>query len=489
MTVISSTTRLLVQTIALIAAAAILGGFVLTVAARDFFDELTQRLNRDIAMYVAQAGTLIDVNGVDHAQLARIARQAMMVNPLAEVYVVDVEGNVVGHRLDSPVVRHTVDIAAIQSLVRDPEALPVYGIDPRTVDQRRVFSAFELRNGDAVAGYVYVLLAGAGTEGLVATIANSHILRAASATFLALMLLAVVAAVVWSRGFTQPLRALHARVLSLNDAADKDDLRELASRAADLRAVSVAVESLAQRLRQQVARLEEVDVARREFLASIAHDLRTPLTAMRGSLDGMTANSAGAASMEDRQLLAIATRHCIRLGRLVEQIFALARLDSSHVRTQLERVSLAELAQDIVSKFQGLADAADLRLSLEIDPDAAPVMADVGLLETVLQNLLENAIRHTPRGGQVAVCVTDRGNRIATRVSDTGVGIGAEDLVRLGRPFEIGPGGRSGLGLTIVRRALELHGAALAIESVPGSGTAATFELPAAPAGASAASH
>ena len=178
---------------------------------------------------------------------------------------------------------------------------------------------------------------------------------------------------------TRPVRDLYARVLQLGDQQSAGPAPATRSpseqtRAADLRSVRSAIESLATRLAAQVAELKEADRLRRDLYASVSHDLRTPLTAMRGYLDTLASEDKPLSLERRRAYLDIAVKHCERLTRLVDQVFSLARLDATTVRLRPEPVAATELAQDVVTKFQGLAERAGIRLRLEVDPHAPPVM-------------------------------------------------------------------------------------------------------------------
>jgi two-component system OmpR family sensor kinase len=476
--------RLLAATIALLAALAVGSWLILANAARGYSDELTQQLNRSIAMYVVAEAPLIRGGRIDEPQLARLARQAMVINPMAEVYLLDPHGRIIGRSMNAPIVASTVALPPIRAFLAGRRGGPVYGTDPRDPQAERVFSAAEIRNESGLEGYVYVVLGGAASQGAAATIAGSYILRAALVTSLVVLSLAAIAAWALTAWLTRPLRELHGRVVQLGEEHGGGGSRWGDGHVIDLDAVRAAVETLATRLAAQVASLQQADRLRRELYASISHDLRTPLTAMRGYLDTLLRDDRPLPVERQRAFIAIAVRHCERLSRLVDQVASLARLDATTVRLRPEPVALTELAQDVVTKFQGLAESASIHLHLEVDPQAPPVIADIGMLETVLQNLLDNALRHTPRGGEIVVSVNACETSVETAVRDSGTGIAASELERLQQPFEVGVGGRTGLGLAIVKRVLDLHGTELRLSSMPGAGTTVAFVLPAQPASA-----
>jgi signal transduction histidine kinase len=470
--------RLLLVTCMLLVTSSVAGAWVFVSAARDFFDEHTQRTSRDIAMYVAREAALLPAGRVDEAELTRIARQAMVVNPLAEVYVLNDQGVVVGHRSPSPLTTDRVALEPVHSFLRGQTDFPIYGYDPRASNSQRVFSAAEIRDGQQLRGYVYVLLAGTGSQSTLGTLVGSHILRAGAGHLAIIALLAILAAWTLWRSLTRPLARLHERVLELGAESGLAGTQRAASRRNDIALLNTAIESLAARLNEQMRRVELADTQRRDLFLSISHDLRTPLTAMRCALDALQTPPRAAAPTADQNIVGIALRHCDRLNRLIGQIFSLSRIDSPAANIRPERVELTELAQDIVSQFTALAAAKQVRLQLQVDPRARPAMADIGMIETVLQNVLENALRHTPPGGSIEVSVAASDHGIATTICDTGCGIPADDLERVTQRFTAGAGGRTGLGLAIVRRALELHGTKLRISSTPERGTIVSFVLP-----------
>jgi hypothetical protein len=185
-------------------------------------------------------------------------------------------------------------------------------------------------------------------------------------------------------------------------------------------------------------------------------------------------------------------RQSERLATLINELFELARLDFKGVQLDWEPFSLAELAADVLQKFQPDAAGKQVALRLEAAPHAPRVQADLGLIERVLGNLVGNAIRHTPAGGVVTVRLRVEGDRILVQVADTGHGIAAGELPFVFDRLYRGVDGRTGdaasveLGLAIAKRILDLHGSAIEASSDASSGTCFSFHLPLHAAGPAA---
>jgi signal transduction histidine kinase len=261
----------------------------------------------------------------------------------------------------------------------------------------------------------------------------------------------------------------------------------------EIQRLSAHVERMSARIGEQVAELERSASRRRELLANVSHDLRTPLASMQGYLELLLLRQGSLPVEEERNYLETAVRHSERLGRLVDDLFALSQLEGEEARPQPEAFSLAELAQDVAQKFALDAQRRGIVLrALAVDGQAGGVraLADIGMVERVLENLLDNALRHTPPGGTVSIEFGCDPGRARMAVRDTGCGIAADALPGIFERYDHAdralPGGRGGLGLAIARRIVRLHGGELAATSVEGTGACLSFDLPLVPAKASA---
>ena len=174
-----------------------------------------------------------------------------------------------------------------------------------------------------------------------------------------------------------------------------------------------------------------------------------------------------------------------RLGKLIRDLFQLTKLEAHEVRPQCEEFPVAELIQDVVQKFALAAGKRHVRLEVRVPQQQAHVFADIGMIESVLENLMENAIRHTPAGGVVRLEVSPGERRLTIRVVDSGRGIPDDELKNIfDRYYHVDRGeksdiGRTGLGLAITRHIVELHGGTIDVASTLDQGTTFSFDLPA----------
>ncbi len=452
-----------------------------------YYEELTQRLNAPIAMYVTGQRDLIS-NGVpDLESLTELANHAMVINPTAEIYLLDTEGNILGHGLPpETVMLDRVELDPLKQLIEGSATMPIRGDDPRSGSTRKVFSAFEVRNEEQLEGYLYVVLGGQTYEALSRDIGSSYVGRISLYVAVAVVLAAATIGLLVFGLLTRRLKKLSAEMRRVSDsrfeeapriqsaAADDDEIDQLAR----------SFVSMSGKIKEQLAQLKENDNLRRELVSNISHDLRTPLSAMQGYLETLIIKGDTLPKEERERYLKIARRHTVRLGRLIGDLFELSKLDSASVTPQLESFSVPELVQDIAQEFQLQAEKKDITLTLNLDTNSAFTIGDIGLIQRVLENLVRNAIRFTPVGGEVTLSISERPQSVAVAVSDTGKGIPDDELSHIFDRFYRSDQGNgrqtdsSGLGLAIVKKILDLHDSRITVVSKINAGTRFEFELP-----------
>ncbi|SAI27539.1 sensory transduction histidine kinases [Bordetella ansorpii] len=448
--------------------------------------EVVQGLSRDLAEHIARTGQLMDANGLKPDAVRQLFSQLMGVNPSVEVYLLDLDGNITGHAAPADrLKRDRVNLAPVRALLGGAR-LPVLGDDPRSADARKVFSAAPLRMGGRDVGYVYVVLLGEAHDRLAARDATSTALDIGLWSIGLMALLCLVAGLAAFAIITRPLRRLTEAVRGFDiDGSPTTPPPPPASTRTDSDEIAVldgAFRQMAGRLGEQWRTLSRQDQERRELIANISHDLRTPLASLHGYLETLSLKDESLQPAERRRYLGIALDQSRKIGGLAQSLFELARLEYGFVQPETEPFALADLVQDVFQKFELAAEARQVKLHARFDAPPPPVRADLGLIERVLTNLLDNALRHVPAGGDIEIAMTPRRDTVEITVSDSGPGIAAELRETVfQKPFEVGGARRGGgLGLRIVHRILQLHGLEIALLDLPGRGAAFRFSLPVA---------
>jgi signal transduction histidine kinase len=201
---------------------------------------------------------------------------------------------------------------------------------------------------------------------------------------------------------------------------------------------------LARQIAGQWDRLADSDRQRREFVANISHDLRTPLTSLLGYLETLSLKADRLTMEENKQYLNIALRQGNKVRHLSQQLFELARLEHGGIKPQPETFVLAELVQDVAQKFDLAIATRNIGLQLDLAAGLPPITADLSMIERVLTNLLDNAIRHTPEGGLIRLTARRSGPEFIVEVADSGPGVAGELRATLfERPSVLEPGAQS----------------------------------------------
>lgn len=239
------------------------------------------------------------------------------------------------------------------------------------------------------------------------------------------------------------------------------------------------VRALARAFNAMAARLQVEDEQRRNLLADVSHELRTPITVIQGNLEGLLDGIYPA----DQQHIAPILEETRVLSRVIEDLRTLSLADTGALKLQIEPTGLGELIEEAVASFRPQAGAAGVELRIEVQEGLPRFELDPTRIREVLANLLANALRYTPSGGQIAVqCWLHDGDgqRVYISVKDTGVGIAVQDLPHIFERFYKTDESRgTGLGLAIAKSLVAAHGGEISAESEEGVGTKILLTLPA----------
>jgi two-component system OmpR family sensor kinase len=461
---------------------------------RLYFQEVTQKLNRTLAEHLVAENLPLREGQVDEQALKRIFHMLMVINPSIEIYLLDPHGTILAHSAPpGRVQRQQVSLQPLRRFLRGSDTFPILGDDPRHVNQQKVFSVSPVPVKGPLEGYLYVVLAGEAYDSVAHMLKGSYILRLSTWAVAVGLVFALVAGMLLFHFLTRRLRRLTAVMEAFKHSDFCEPVAVLqrfadhpiqTQRGDEIDRLEATFHAMAERLGQQVQTLQHTDILRRELVANVSHDLRTPLAALQGYLETLLLKEKQLTPEEQRHYLDIVTRHSERLGKLVSELFELAKLDSHDTQVHPEPFSLGELVQDVVQKFQLVAQKKNQRLQAHFAEELPFVCADIGLIERVLDNLIQNALQYTPAGGTITVALKERPTQIMVQVIDTGDGIPPEALpaifdrfYRVEKHRQHAAGG-AGLGLAITKRILDLHGCAIEAHSTLNGGTTFTFHLP-----------
>ncbi|MHB8171080.1 MAG: sensor histidine kinase [Thermincolia bacterium] len=292
--------------------------------------------------------------------------------------------------------------------------------------------------------------------------------------------LASVIAVLASNAISQPVRSMSQIALDLA----KGDFRQRARVKSkdEIGQLAQAFNYMIGELENQSNNQKELEALRREFVANVSHELRSPLTSVKGYLEAVL-DGKGKCWDERQKYLKIAHRETLRMERLISDLLELSRLQAGKFESRMEPVALVPLVEEVTTRYEHRVAGENLRIIMKFSGNPF-VLGDKQRLEQVLENFLNNAIRFTSPGGIIIVRVEEYNDQAAIHVEDTGIGIEPEDLPKVwDRFYKVDKArtpslGGTGLGLAIAKELIELQGGSVTASSVRGKGAIFTFTLP-----------
>jgi len=453
---------------------------------KDHLRQTNQELNRTLAANLVKERDLVINSEINTNAVETVFESFMVINPSIELYMLDHNGMILSYSAPKDaVVNPQVSLEPIDQFL-DGAALPILGDDPREFGRTKIFSAAKLIGKDSQVFYLYVVLRGENYNSISDVLGNSYILRLGTWVTVGSLLFALIAGLFLFSQYTRRLTRLSTTMSEFrnSDFAQHQPYIQLGTQSDDeIGKLESSFDDLAKRVTLQLQELRDTDTHRRDMVANISHDLRTPLASMQGYLETLLLKEGKLDPKKQREYLEIALRHSHRLGKLIKNLFELARLDSGDIELEKSSFSLHELAYDIMQKHHLDAEKRGISLRCNDATDVCNAYGDIGLIERVLENLIENAIRHCDENGSVQVDITERDQGVHVRVSDTGKGIPAEELDHIFNRFyqvdkhRTNKYGGAGLGLAIVKSILDLHHSEIKVRSEVGKGTAFEFVI------------
>lgn len=465
----------------------------LTLFSTDMYQsEINQKLNVKLAENIVAEKLLIQEHKINETALKEIFHMLMVINPSIELYLLNRHGKILTYSAPpEKVTLDRVDMAPVQAWFSENRVFPVMGEDPRNPGKYKAISVARIpAKGEPLQGYLYVILGGEIYDGIMQKLKSSYILQVSVWAIVAVILFAVAAGFLVFAFLTRRLKKLAS---AMDEFKESRTITELPSDGRVDRALRDEIDRLdqtfvrmAEHIRNQMREIRASDTLRRDLIANISHDLRTPIATLQGYVETLLLKETMIAPEERKTYLETAHNHCLRLSRLVENLFELAKLDAPEMTIRPEPFNVVDLVHDIFQKFHLKATEKYITLTADIFDDTPLVHGDISLIERVLENLIENALHHTAAQGTITIVLSLSGDYVKVSVKDTGRGISRDELPHIFNRFyrvdksRHNASGHSGLGLAITQRIMELHGQEMAVESIEGKGTTFSFQLPVA---------
>lgn len=449
---------------------------------RKYFNEANQQLYGTIAAHLAQSTQPIRNGRPDTLVTHDIIHSIMVINPSVEVYLLDTTGRIIDFVVpDKTVKKHTVDLAPVHKFIQEQGRKYISGDNPKHPERASIFSAAPVYEHNKLSGYVYAVLASEKQDQAIAALNQSFLFSLGSTLFFITLGIAFIVGIITFFLMTDSIRKIAAVVKRFKEG---DYSARIAGHGeGDIGLLTTTFNEMADVIVSNIEKITATDRLRQELIANVSHDLRSPLASMQGYIETLIIKEQDISDDTKRKYLDIIYSSSKKLSHLIGQLFEYSKLEANLVQPSKEMFMISELVSDILMQYQLLARQKDIQLDMQSTENLPPIFADIALVERVIRNLLDNALKFTPAGGRILISLQNKESGIAVSVSDNGIGIPAGDQPYIFERYKQLPdtGHRSdgmGLGLAIVKKILDLHQVKIYLKSEPGTGTTFQFELP-----------
>ena len=448
-----------------------------------YFQETGQKLNAEVAPHIAAENKCFINGKANEEALKEVFHSVMVINPSIEVYLLNTEGKILTYFAPNKVIKlDYVPLDPIKEFLKVGTSTFVMGVDPKNEKVMKGFSASEVYEDSVFMGYIYVILGGEEYETATQFVFGSYMLRlgvrSMAITLIAAALISLIALALITRNLSKIIFVI--RKFKDGDLNARIKLKG----GGELGEFADSFNEMADTIVSNIEEMKTMDNLRRELVANVSHDLRTPLATIQGYIETILMKADSISEDDKKKYMQTIFSSTERLKNLVEELFELSKLEARETVPSPEPFSIAELVQDIQQKNLIIAEPQKIDLALEFPFDLPLVYADIGMMEKVVQNLLDNAIKFTPQNGNITISLLPQEQDILIAVKDSGTGINSKDLPhifdryqkaeRINMHDNVG----LGLGLAIVKKILEVHNISIDVKSAKGEGTAFSFKIP-----------
>ena len=457
--------------------------YIAAFTAEMYYQEASQRLNQELAQHIAAENQFFIDGETNQEVLKDIFHNIMVINPNIEVYLLDTGGKILSYFAPNKEVKlDSIPLEPIEEFLEVGTSTFVMGVDPKNEHGEKTFSAAEVYEGDVHRGYIYVILGGEDYENAAQFVFGSYILRLGLRSMTITIIAAALLSLVALGLITRNMRKIVSVIRRFNEG-DLNARINLKSKS-ELGEFADSFNDMADTIVKNIEEIKTMDNLRRELVANVSHDLRTPLATIQGYIETILIKADSLSEDEKKKYIQTIFNSTERLKNLVAELFELSKLEARETKPNPEPFSLAELVQDIQQKNNVIAERKNIKLSVNFPYDLPLVYADIAMMERVIQNLLDNALKFTSENGNVSIKLSPQAEEILVEIKDSGQGISNEAIPHIFDRYERNQRSTKkeneglGLGLAIVKRILEVHKIEINVKSAEGKGTVFSFNIP-----------
>ena len=428
--------------------------------ATNYNEAAMQLLSKDVAGHIATFTSPFTAQGINHKKADSVFYDAMVLSPNSEVYFLDTTGAVIDYHASVQAVQQLkVPLQPLQAYIAAAGKQYIKGPDPRDPGHDKIFSAAVVQREGQTLGYIYVILTGAEARSAAALLLSNNVFLLLLLALPCIILLSVFFSFLYVRRIQQRFN----KVVAVLDRFQEGDFEARFSIDFQdgLSPIKSAFNTMADMLVHQINQLTKSEADRKTFIAGITHDLRNPLSVAGGFTETLLIQAGnGTLSAENQQAYAtLILKKIQKVENMVEQLHQLSALESAAFEPQREPFMFSELLQQVAEPLRLQASEKNIIVDCTDCKDDAYILADVSMMERVIQNLLVNAITYSPYNTTVQVSLMRTENQLCCRIENTGQPLPAAMLDWLtSSNGQVQPGNlRPAVGLSIVRRILSLH--------------------------------
>jgi signal transduction histidine kinase len=447
---------------------------------KNYHEASTQLLNKDVAAHIAKFTSPFEGDGINKRKADSVFHDAMVISPSAEIYFLDTTGKIIAyHPNENKVQLEVLPLENIRQLIASHGQEYIKGPDPRDPASPKIFSAATVKSASKNLGFIYVILG--SNKNVTNVLYSSYFSSLLIKVFCVIIIFSIILSWLYLRNVQQRFN----RMIAVLERFQNGDLEARFSDTEDkqLAPVTQAFNKMADLLVYNINKLTKSEKERKDFVANISHDLRTPLSIARGYTETLLMkNGQQLTGDKQEEFLQLVHRKIRQVEHMVKQLFDLSRMEAAEFVPRKEPFVFSEVLLEIIHASSARASEKNITVDCSRCDSTSWIFADVGMMERVLQNLVINAIKHTPKDGLVKISLVKEDIELVFEIENSGANLKREILEWFNAPEDAGVAesrpGTTGIGLMIVRKILLLHQYHFKAEAIEGAGNKFTIVMP-----------